>query len=153
MDNPSNQIPQVRRRKDFSEDEIKQLQKIYKKIPAPSPVFDKFDLRFTTDVIAKLGKDIIFLPLEDMALFVTKRVKDNVVAGVKMPLLPNEVLEKCYNMISAVSIGNAAYTLLGSKHKNERTSAMNNLNRIYQLEFDIDAKKPEAERLLNHQNL
>ena len=142
MDSLSTTILQVRRKKDFSEDEIKQLQKLYKKIPAPSPVFDKFDLRFTTDVI-----DIIFLPLEDMALFVTKRVKDNVVAGVKMPLLPNEVLEKCYNMISAVSIGNAAYTLLGSKHKNERTSAMNNLNRIYQLEFDIDAKKPEGERL------
>lgn len=124
----------IKRLAEFTSEELKRYQDIYNTLPPPASEYDRFGLRYSPDVLAKLGKKNIFFPLEVMAEFVEKPVKDKVDAGILSPPLQLHVLRACYHLLGATGIGNGAYAVLHRKDKKAVAHQMLVLEEIYKIE-------------------
>ncbi len=99
----------------------------------PFAEFNKFGLRYPTEHIELLGKNIVFLPLEFMADYVdliTKTYVDENSPQLTINSIDFDIVDS-FDDIKATTIGNMAYIAMHHKDSALRQLAEQQLNEIF----------------------
>jgi hypothetical protein len=106
-------------------------------VQKPKKSYDKYGLRFTWEYLNKIGKDVVFLPIELMCEYVdiiTKNAIDsNDLAFIREQVLDADFdAEKSYDYLNATSIGNIAYIAQHCSDNNAKIKAESFLNAVFE---------------------
>jgi hypothetical protein len=136
----------IARFSEMTEEQKKRYDEFYKsvlltgiggtKVVEPTKDFDEYGLRFTTEYLSYIGKNVIFFPLELMAEYVDIITKTAIDKNDKEFIFnqlidPDFNIEEQYENLNATAIGNLGYICLNCKDEKAKELTENILNEIF----------------------